>query len=151
MTSSDGVSSTVVGRNCDTCSASCLYLPRTRRCAPPIHLLPCTNCELQRGARVACEHSLAQTMNYNCFPSTRTSVYPFMLTRGHWGVLGVVADVTGLHHTYNTVGCVFAGRIEFVDNGWSQHDMGCTTLDSMVSNWVEGHQWLLQKFGPVSF
>lgn len=40
------------------------------------------------------------------------------------------------------------GRIEFVDNGWSQHDMGCTTLDSMISNWVEGHQWLLEKFGP---
>ena len=30
---------------------------------------------------------------------------------------------------------------------WSQHDMGCTTLDSMVSNWEVGHQWLLSTFG----
>ena len=29
-------------------------------------------------------------------------------------------------------------RIEMVDNGWSQHDMGCTTADSMLQNWVEG-------------
>ena len=33
---------------------------------------------------------------------------------------------------------VRAGRIEFADNGWSQHDMGCTTVDSMLNNWVEG-------------
>eukprot|EP00039_Didymoeca_costata_P011753 m.166415 g.166415 ORF g.166415 m.166415 type:complete len:1037 (+) comp15278_c0_seq5:70-3180(+) len=39
------------------------------------------------------------------------------------------------------------GRIEFVDNGWSQHDMGCTTYDSMLSNWVEGHQWIVDNFG----
>lgn len=39
------------------------------------------------------------------------------------------------------------GRIEFTDNGWSQHDMGCTTVDSMLNNWVEGHQWLKEKFG----
>jgi hypothetical protein len=32
-------------------------------------------------------------------------------------------------------------RIELVDNGWSQHDMGCTTADSMLNNWVEGHLW----------
>ncbi len=42
---------------------------------------------------------------------------------------------------------VSEGRIEFVDNGWSQHDMGCTTLDSMLSNWVEGHEWLRTTFG----
>ena len=28
------------------------------------------------------------------------------------------------------------GRVELVDNGWSQHDMGCTTVDSMLNNWV---------------
>ena len=39
-------------------------------------------------------------------------------------------------------------RIELVDNGWSQHDMGCTTLDSMLNNWVEGHEWIRQHFGP---
>ena len=39
------------------------------------------------------------------------------------------------------------GRVEFVDNGWSQHDMGCTTLDSMVNNWVEGHQWIVAHIG----
>ena len=32
--------------------------------------------------------------------------------------------------TFHTL--VQEGRIEFVDNGWSQHDMGCTTYDSMV-------------------
>ena len=42
------------------------------------------------------------------------------------------------------------GKIEFVDNGWSQHDMGCTTTDSMISNWVEGHQWLLDHFGETA-
>ena len=42
------------------------------------------------------------------------------------------------------------GKIEFVDNGWSQHDMGCTTTDSMISNWVEGHQWLLNHFGETA-
>ena len=29
---------------------------------------------------------------------------------------------------------VQAGRIEMVDAGWSQHDMGCTTLDSMLNS-----------------
>jgi hypothetical protein len=38
-------------------------------------------------------------------------------------------------------------RIEFVDNGWSQHDMGCTTTDSMLNNWVEGHLWIKEHFG----
>jgi hypothetical protein len=38
-------------------------------------------------------------------------------------------------------------RIELVDNGWSQHDMGCTTYDSMINNWVEGHLWVKEKFG----
>lgn len=42
---------------------------------------------------------------------------------------------------------VAEGRIEFVDNGWSQHDMGCTTYDSMLNNWVEGHLWIKQQFG----
>ena len=42
---------------------------------------------------------------------------------------------------------VAEGRIEFADNGWSQHDMGCTTTDSMLSNWVEGHLWLKEHFG----
>jgi lysosomal alpha-mannosidase len=31
---------------------------------------------------------------------------------------------------------VHDGRIELTDNGWSQHDMGCTTVDSMLNNWV---------------
>jgi lysosomal alpha-mannosidase len=44
-------------------------------------------------------------------------------------------------------GHVLARRIEFVDNGWSQHDMGCTTLDSMLNNWVEGHEWIRTHFG----
>ena len=39
------------------------------------------------------------------------------------------------------------GRIELVDNGWSQHDMGCTTVDSMISNWMEGHLWINKTFG----
>ena len=39
------------------------------------------------------------------------------------------------------------GRIEFVDNGWSQHDMGCTTVDTMLNNWMEGHSWLAERFG----
>jgi hypothetical protein len=39
-------------------------------------------------------------------------------------------------------------RIEFTDNGWSQHDMGCTTYDSMLNNWMEGHLWIKDKFGP---
>ena len=38
-------------------------------------------------------------------------------------------------------------RIEFVDNGWSQHDMGCTTTDAMLNNWVTGHLWLKDHFG----
>lgn len=38
-------------------------------------------------------------------------------------------------------------RIEFTDNGWSQHDMGCTTYDSMLNNWMEGHLWIKDKFG----
>ena len=38
-------------------------------------------------------------------------------------------------------------RIEMVDNGWSQHDMGATTLDSMLNNWVEGHSWIRQNLG----
>ena len=38
-------------------------------------------------------------------------------------------------------------RIELVDNGWCQHDMGCTTVDSMLSNWQEGHSWLKEHFG----
>ena len=42
---------------------------------------------------------------------------------------------------------VHEGRIELVDNGWSQHDMGCTTVDSMLNNWVEGHLWLNKTFG----
>ena len=28
--------------------------------------------------------------------------------------------------------------------------MGCTTSDSMISNWVEGHLWLLDKFGETA-
>lgn len=39
------------------------------------------------------------------------------------------------------------GRIELVDNGWSQHDMGCTTYDSMLNNWIEGHLWIRETFG----
>lgn len=42
---------------------------------------------------------------------------------------------------------VSEGRIEFVDNGWSQADMGCTTYDSLLNNWVEGHQWIKRVFG----
>ena len=42
------------------------------------------------------------------------------------------------------------GRIEFVDNGWSQHDMGCTTYDTMLNNWLEGHLWLNQTFGAAA-
>lgn len=42
---------------------------------------------------------------------------------------------------------VLERRIEMVDNGWSQHDMGCTTVDSMLNNWVEGHSWIAQHFG----
>ena len=42
------------------------------------------------------------------------------------------------------------GRIEFVDNGWCQHDMGCTTYDSMLNNWLEGHLWIKEKFGPAA-
>ena len=45
---------------------------------------------------------------------------------------------------------VTEGRIEFVDNGWSQHDMGCTTTDSMLSNWVEGHLWIKERFGEAA-
>ena len=26
--------------------------------------------------------------------------------------------------------------------------MGCTTLDSMLNNWVEGHEWIRVHFGP---
>ena len=33
------------------------------------------------------------------------------------------------------------------DNGWSQHDMGATTLDSMLNNWVEGHEWVRANLG----
>ena len=42
---------------------------------------------------------------------------------------------------------VQARRIEMVDNGWSQHDMGSTTLDSMLNNWVEGHEWIRANLG----
>ena len=45
---------------------------------------------------------------------------------------------------------VSEGRIEFVDNGWSQHDMGCTTYDSMLSNWLEGHLWIRDTFGAAA-
>ena len=41
-------------------------------------------------------------------------------------------------------------RIEFVDSGWSQHDMGCTTYDSMLNNWREGHLWIREKFGAAA-
>ena len=47
-------------------------------------------------------------------------------------------------------GLVHAGRIELVDNGWSQHDMGCTTADSMINNWLTGHQWIKDKFGSAA-
>ena len=50
---------------------------------------------------------------------------------------------------YRLYAQVSEGRIEFVDNGWSQHDMGCTTYDSMLNNWVEGHLWLKQRFGAA--
>ena len=43
----------------------------------------------------------------------------------------------------------FESRLAVVDNGWSQHDMGCTTLDSMLNNWVEGHEWIRQHFGAA--
>ena len=39
-------------------------------------------------------------------------------------------------------------RLEFADNGWSQHDMGATTLDSMLNNWVSGHEWIRAHAGP---
>ena len=42
------------------------------------------------------------------------------------------------------------GRIELVDNGWSQHDMGCTTYDSMLNNWLEGHLWIRETFGAAA-
>jgi hypothetical protein len=38
-------------------------------------------------------------------------------------------------------------KIEFVDGGMSQHDMGCTTFDSMFSNFMVGHQFIVQHFG----
>ena len=44
---------------------------------------------------------------------------------------------------------VHEGRIELADNGWSQHDNGCTTLDGMVNNWMEGHQWLKARGLPM--
>ena len=44
---------------------------------------------------------------------------------------------------------VQAKRIEMVDNGWSQHDMGATTLDSMLNNWVEGHEWIRTNLGAA--
>ena len=40
-------------------------------------------------------------------------------------------------------------RIEMVDNGWSQHDMGATTLDSMMNNWMEGHEWIRTNVGSA--
>eukprot|EP01065_Artemidia_motanka_P014126 TRINITY_DN18099_c0_g1_i1.p1 TRINITY_DN18099_c0_g1~~TRINITY_DN18099_c0_g1_i1.p1 ORF type:complete len:1069 (+),score=319.29 TRINITY_DN18099_c0_g1_i1:58-3264(+) len=51
----------------------------------------------------------------------------------------------GQRETFRTL--VQTGKIELVDNGWSQHDMGCTTLDSMVNNWVQGHQWINRTLG----
>ena len=42
------------------------------------------------------------------------------------------------------------GRIEFVDNGWSQHDQGCTTYDSMINNWLAGHLWIKERFGAAA-
>jgi hypothetical protein len=45
---------------------------------------------------------------------------------------------------------VHEGRIEFVDNGWSQADMGCTTYDSLLNNWVEGHMWIKEQFGAAA-
>ena len=58
-----------------------------------------------------------------------------------WGNTATAAERASFKHL------VASKRIEFVDNGWCQHDMGCTTVDSMLSNWQEGHSWLKQQFG----
>lgn len=44
---------------------------------------------------------------------------------------------------------VLKGQIELADNGWSQHDMGATTLDGMLSNWQQGHDWLRNEGLPM--
>ena len=41
-------------------------------------------------------------------------------------------------------------KIEFVDGGMSQHDMGCTTFDSMFSNFMAGHQFIVNHFGEAA-
>eukprot|EP01063_Lacrimia_lanifica_P033458 TRINITY_DN5948_c0_g1_i1.p1 TRINITY_DN5948_c0_g1~~TRINITY_DN5948_c0_g1_i1.p1 ORF type:complete len:991 (+),score=335.32 TRINITY_DN5948_c0_g1_i1:42-3014(+) len=44
---------------------------------------------------------------------------------------------------------VRSGRMEFVDGGWSQQDMGCTDYDSMLNNMETGHLWLNATFGHL--
>jgi len=41
------------------------------------------------------------------------------------------------------------GQIEFVDGGWSQHDMGCTDYDGMFNNMETGHLFLRDTFSPL--
>ena len=46
-------------------------------------------------------------------------------------------------------GLVARGQMEFVDGGWSQHDMGCTDYDGMFNNMETGHLFLRDTFAPL--
>lgn len=38
-------------------------------------------------------------------------------------------------------------RIEFVSGGWSLPDEACTHYTALLSNFVEGHEFLRNEFG----
>lgn len=46
-------------------------------------------------------------------------------------------------------GFVSAGRLEFVNGGWTTSDEACAAFDDVLTNVMKGHAFLRSEFGTV--
>ena len=93
-------------------------------------------------ARVNVSRTLSGVVATLLADPTRRFVWDEMAFLQHWWEYDASASEKAAF-----ADLVRARRIEMVDNGWSQHDMGATTLDAMMNNWVLGHEWIRSTFG----
>ena len=42
------------------------------------------------------------------------------------------------------------GRLEFVNGGWASHDEACTSYHDILTNFLIGHQFIMQEFGEYA-
>jgi hypothetical protein len=112
-----------------------------------LHLIPHTHCDVgwlettDALARMNVSRILdgvVANLQNGSIPSRRRFVWDEMAFLSRWWADEKTSD----EQRNNFVRLVKNGQIELADNGWSQHDMGATTVNSMLANWDEGHQWL---------